>query len=145
MGIESYGARMDDEKSIISSSVDEYIVDWSAGVGRLPFEDSRFDLVTAFEALDVAENVDSAMAEVARVLSYHGNVVISYGLGRLSEGVAQTNHASSEVWKARLVKASLSPDEVLTKAWTDGMLSRTSWIFRLFYQQKTGKIVGVRS
>ncbi|MGB2953035.1 MAG: methyltransferase domain-containing protein [Gaiellaceae bacterium] len=48
-----------------------------ADVAELPFEDSSFDLVACFETVEHVEDADRALAELARVLTDAGTLVVS--------------------------------------------------------------------
>ncbi|MGO4832981.1 methyltransferase domain-containing protein [Rhizobiaceae sp. 2RAB30] len=55
-------------------SADDYRV---AGTAALPFEDSRFDLVMAYNVLMDIEDVPAALREIRRVLKPGGTLVVS--------------------------------------------------------------------
>lgn len=70
----------------------------SAGSEDLPFEDSYFDVVSIFNALDHVENVDSAIAEAERVLAPGGDILL----------IVETNH------KPTLTEPHFLTDSILT-------------------------------
>jgi ubiquinone/menaquinone biosynthesis C-methylase UbiE len=53
----------------------------AARAEALPFEDGRFDVVSAFNCLDHVEDAGQAAAELARVLSPHGVLLLIVEIG----------------------------------------------------------------
>ncbi len=77
-----------------------------ADVRKLPFDDSKFDLVTAYETVYFWPDLEKAFSEVYRVLNPGGLFTFSYGL---------ESSASMRYWASKIDTMTLRPVVEITK------------------------------